>query len=76
MYCDMERERQSYSDHFGNMAEQLEDMHRQLHDLRANAQAPIQPPLNIVVQRERRLRSFDGKGVVCRCCIDLTSTKT
>ena len=49
------------SDHCGNMAEQLEDMRRQLHDLRANAQAPIQPPLNIVVQRERRLRCFDGK---------------
>ena len=54
-------ERDQPSDHCGNMAEQLEDMRRQLHDLRANAQAPIQPPLNIVVQRERRLRCFDGK---------------
>ena len=49
------------SDHCGNMAEQLEDMRRQLHDLGANAQAPIQPPLNIVVQRERRLRCFERK---------------
>ena len=54
-------ERDQPSDHCGNMAEQLEDMRRQLHDLSANAQAPIQPPLNIVVQRERRLRCFDGK---------------
>ena len=54
-------ERDQPSDHCGNMAEQLEDMRRQLPDLRANAQAPIQPPLNIVVQRERRLRCFDGK---------------
>ena len=43
------------------MAEQLEDLRRQQDDLSANDQAPIQPPLNIVVQRERRLRSFDGK---------------
>ena len=57
-------ERDQPSDHCGNMAEQLEEMRRQLHDLRANAQAPIQPPLNIVVQRERRLRSFDGKSDV------------
>ena len=55
-------ERDQPSDHYGNMAVQLEDMCQQLHDMRANAQAPIQPPLNIVVQREHRLRRFDGKG--------------
>ena len=49
------------SDHCGNMAEQLEEMRRQLHDLRANAQAQIQPPLNTVDQRERQSHSFDGK---------------
>ena len=54
-------ERDQPSDHCGNMAEQLEEMRRQLHDLRVSTQAPIQPPLNTVDQRERRLHSFDGK---------------
>ena len=68
-------ERDQPSDHCGNMEEQLEEMRRQLHDLRANAQAPIQPPLNIVVQRERRLRSFDGKSDVAAAawCADAES---
>ena len=57
-------ERDQPSDHCGNMAEQLEEMRRQLHDLRAKTQAPIQPPLNIVVQRDGRLRSFDWIGDV------------
>ena len=55
-------ERDQPSDHCGNMAEQLEEMRRQLHDLRVSTQAPIQPPLNTVDQRERRLRSIDGKA--------------
>ena len=68
-------ERDQPSDHCGNMAEQLEETRRQLHDLRANAQAPIQPPLNIVVQRECRLRSFDGKSDVAAAawCADAKS---
>ena len=33
-----------------------------LNDDSANAHAPIQQPLNIFVQMEGRLRSFEGKG--------------
>ena len=48
-------------DHGENMAEELEDLRGQLRDLRANfSTQPAVAPVHVVVQRERRLRSFDG----------------
>lgn len=48
------------SDHCSRMAEELEELRRQLSEL--NAHTTVTPPVTVVVQRERRLRSFDGKG--------------
>ena len=54
-------DKDQHADHWNTMAEELEELRRQLSEL--NAHTTVPHPVSVIVQTERHLRNFDGKGV-------------